>query len=418
MNVCFRNVWYPDYENKTLVRGTFYVEGQRITFKEPEHIDAMFADTLVTPGFFNAHSHVAMSLFRGVGDDVDLDRWLNEYIWPLEARLNDDYVYWSSMLACMELVRSGSTTFLDMYFWEKATLEAAEKVGIRPIFTPGIIERPGWEKALQRTEELRDLGALVGVGPHALYTVSMNILPDVVKFAKENDLFIHMHLMETASEEAYIHNVLGEEYLYRLEDIGFFEVPVVFAHGVHFSEKDLSFLGTKNVVVAHCPQSNMKLSSGLFRWDLARDSGVPVGIGTDGAASNNNLDYIEEMRTAVLLARGVSGKPDVLSPMDVLEAATSVPARRLGLELGEIRDGYLADLVVWDVEDLSMVPADDPQDWISHVVYSAGTQAVSDVFVQGRWVVRNKSFVGVNPSEVVEEVSKRRRAIRKEDLIR
>jgi len=418
MKVCFKNVWYPDYEKKNLVRGTFYVDGERITFSEPEHIDAMFADTLVTPGFFDAHSHVAMSLFRGVGDDVDLDRWLNEYIWPLEARLNDDYVYWASLLACMELVRSGATTFLDMYFWEKATLEAANEVGIRPIFTPGIIERPGWETALQRTEELRDLGALVGVGPHALYTVSMNILPDVVKFAKKNKLFLHMHLMETASEKAYIHNVLGEEYLRRLEEIGFFEVPVVFAHGVHLSEDDLSFLKDKNVVVAHCPQSNMKLSSGLFRWDLAKNNGVSVAIGTDGAASNNNLDFVEEMRTAVLLARGVSGKPDVLSPMEILEAATSVPARRLGLALGEVREGYLADLVVWDVEDLSMVPVDDPQDWLSHVVYSAGTQAVSDVFVQGRWVLRNKSFVGVNASEVVEQVSKRRRAIRKEDLIR
>jgi len=418
MKVCFKNVWYPDYEKKNLVRGTFYVDGERITFSEPEHIDAMFADTLVTPGFFDAHSHVAMSLFRGVGDDVDLDRWLNEYIWPLEARLNDDYVYWASLLACMELVRSGATTFLDMYFWEKATLEAANEVGIRPIFTPGIIERPGWETALQRTEELRDLGALVGVGPHALYTVSMNILPDVVKFAKKNKLFLHMHLMETASEKAYIHNVLGEEYLRRLEEIGFFEVPVVFAHGVHLSEDDLSFLKDKNVVVAHCPQSNMKLSSGLFRWDLAKNNGVSVAIGTDGAASNNNLDFVEEMRTAVLLARGVSGKPDVLSPMEILEAATSVPARRLGLALGEVREGYLADLVVWDVEDLSMVPVDDPQDWLSHVVYSAGTQAVSDVFVQGRWVLRSKSFVGVNVSEVVEQVSKRRRAIRKEDLIR
>jgi len=418
MKVCFKNVWYPDYEKKDLVRGTFYVDGERITFNEPEHIDAMFADTLVTPGFFDAHSHVAMSLFRGVGDDVDLDRWLNDYIWPLEARLNDDYVYWASLLACMELVRSGATTFLDMYFWEKATFEAANEVGVRPIFTPGIIERPGWETALQRTEELRDLGALVGVGPHALYTISMNILPDVVKFAKKNKLFLHMHLMETASEKAYIHNVLGEEYLRMLEEIGFFEVPVVFAHGVHLSEDDLSFLKDKNVVVAHCPQSNMKLSSGLFRWDLAKNNGVSVAIGTDGAASNNNLDFIEEMRTAVLLARGVSGKPDVLSPMEILEAATSVPARRLGLALGEIREGYLADLVAWDVEDLSMVPVDDPQDWLSHVVYSAGTQAVSDVFVQGRWVLRSKSFVGVNVSEVVEQVSKRRRAIRKEDLIR
>jgi 5-methylthioadenosine/S-adenosylhomocysteine deaminase len=418
MKVTFKDCWYPDFDNQLLRKGTFFIDGDKITFKEPVgENDALFTNALVTPGLFDAHSHVAMDLFRGIGDDVSLDEWLNDYIWPLEARLNDDYVYWSSLLACLELIRSGSTTFLDMYFWEKATLKAAKEVGIRPIFTPGVIERPGWESALERVEELKNLGALVGVGPHALYTVSMKIMPEVVEFAKKNNLFLHMHLMETASEEAFIHNTLGKDYLKRLEDIGFFDVPVVFAHGVHFSEEDFDFLGKKNVVVAHCPQSNMKLSSGLFRWDKANYNGVKVGIGTDGAASNNNLDFIEELRTGVLLARGVSGKPDLLSPLEALESATAVPAKVLGLPLGEIKEGYWADVVVWDESDISMVPVDKPEDWLSHIVYSSGSQAVKDVFVQGRWVLQNKSFVGINPLEVSDEVNKRRQSIRKEDIL-
>jgi 5-methylthioadenosine/S-adenosylhomocysteine deaminase len=419
MNVCFKECWYPDFDSNTLRRSTFYIHGDRITFDKPsEQLDAVFEDTLVTPGFFNAHSHVAMDLFRAVGDDVALDDWLNNYIWPLESRLNDDYVYWSSLLAGLELIRSGVTTFLDMYFWETATLNACNDLGIRPIFTPGIIERPGWEASLERVQQLRKLGAIVGVGPHALYTVSMKIMPEIVNFAREQNLFLHMHLMETSSEEAYIHNMIGTDYLKKLDDIGMFEVPVVFAHGVHFSDEDFRFLSSReNVLIAHCPQSNLKLSSGLFRWDKAKDFGVKVGIGTDGAASNNNLDYVEEMRTAVLLARGISGRPDLLSPIEVLKSAMALPGKVLGIPVGEIKEGNWADVVVWDIDDISMVPVDKPEDWISHVVYSAGHSAVKDVFVQGRWVLQDKHFPGVNLSEVVREVNKRRERIRKEDLL-
>lgn len=415
MRVAFESVWYPDYEERALKRGTFYIDGGAIKFTCEGPFDLVFRDTLVTPGFFNSHSHIAMTLFRGIGDDVVLEEWLQEHIWPLESRLDEEYVYWSSLLGSAEMLLSGTTSFVDMYFWEKATLEATQKTGIRPIFTPGIIERPGWESVLDRIEHLMGEGALVGIGPHALYTVSLKIMPEIVAYARDKNLFIHMHLMETEAERAFIHNNLGVDYLKKLDDIGFFEQPVILAHGVHLSDSDMAFLGSKNSVVAHCPQSNLKLSSGFFRWGDAKAHGLSVGIGTDGAASNNNLNFLEELRTAVLLARGISQKPDVISPLEALESATAVPARILGLPLGEIKENYWADLIVWNTTDISMVPYDEPVNLLSHVIYSAGTEAISDVFVEGRWVVHKGQVVGINRVEVVERVNELRRKIRKGD---
>ena len=351
----------------------------------------------LTPGFVNAHTHAAMTLLRGVGDDLPLMRWLTERIWPLEkALVSPEFVYDGGRLAAVEMLRSGTTCASDMYFYPDASARALRAVGMRAVAGIIAIEFPTsyaadaedyLRKGLAARDELRN-DPLVSftLAPHAPYTVSDATLQRIAMLADELDLPIHTHVHETDDEIRQSMAEHGCRPLARLDRLGLVSERLVAVHGVHLDDSELRLLAERGASIAHCPASNLKLGSGIAPVARAAAEGVNLALGTDGAASNNRMDMLSELRLAALLAKGASADASVLPAPAVLEAATLGGARALGLQdrIGSIEAGKAADLVAFDLAPPETQPL---YDVISHIVYSAGREQVSDVWVAGNRVV-------------------------------
>ena len=354
----------------------------------------------VTPGLVNCHTHAAMALLRGVGDDLPLMRWLKERIWPLEtALMSAEFVHDGTQLAALEMLRSGTTTCSDMYFYPEAAIRALRSFGMRAVAGIIAIEFPtayaaDAEDYLRKGLATRDAfrnDPLVSftLAPHAPYTVADQTLKRIAVLAEELDLPIHTHVHETDDEITESIARHGCRPLGRLDRLGIVSERLIAVHAVHLNEYEIALLAKRGASVAHCPASNLKLGSGLASIAKLAAAGVNIAIGTDGAASNNRVDMLAELRLAALLAKGVASDASAFSAPEALESATLGGACALGLErrIGSIEVGKEADLVAFD---LSAVETQPLYDVVSQIVYAAGREHVSDVWVAGNPVVRKR----------------------------
>jgi 5-methylthioadenosine/S-adenosylhomocysteine deaminase len=335
-----------------------------------------------------------MTLMRGLADDLPLMQWLNEHIWPAEARhVSEEFVYDGTLLACAELIRGGVTCMNDMYFFPEQSARAVVEAGMRAALGIICLEFPTAYAAdaqdyLRKGLAARDVWRhepLLSfcMAPHAPYTVSDRSFEQIATYAGELELPIHIHVHETADEIGQSLNQHGVRPLERLRRLGLLGPGLIAVHAVHLDPTEIDTLARHGAHVAHCPSSNLKLASGIAPVAAFAGAGVNIGLGTDGAASNNRLDLFEEMRLAALLAKGASGKPTAVPAADALAMATVNAARALGLEreIGSIEPGKAADLAAVNLGDLERSPCYHP---LSHLVYAAGREAVTDVWVRGR----------------------------------
>ena len=363
------------------------------------------------PGLVNAHTHAAMSLFRGIADDVPLQVWLEQYIWPREGRfVGPDFVYDGARLAAAEMLRGGVTCCNDMYFFPDASARAFLEIGLRAMLglpvldfpTPYAADPDGYlQRGLAVRDALKHEATLAfSLAPHAPYTVGDETWEKIVVYARQLDLPIQTHLAETAGEVEQSRDKHGLTPLRRLHDLGATGPGFIAIHGVHVSNDDIALLATQGCHVVHCPVSNMKLGAGIAPVAALLARGVNVALGTDGAASNNRLDVLGEMRIAALLAKVATGDPSALSAPQALCAATLSGARALGLdrEIGSLVAGKQADVIAVDLSALDAIPCYDP---ISHLVHAVGREAVTDVWVAGRRVVSGRALTTADEASIV-----------------
>jgi len=365
---------------------------------------------LLIPGLINAHTHAAMALFRGIADDVPLQAWLEQHIWPREAKfVAPDFVYDGTRLAAAEMLKGGVTCFNDMYFYPEAAARGSVDVGIRAMIglvvldfpTPYASDPDGYlQLGLAVRDELRHVPTLsFSLAPHAPYTVGDAAWERIVTYARQLDLPIQTHVSETMLEVAQSRERHGATPLARLHRLGVTGPGFIGIHAVHLSAADVDLLATHGGHVIHCPVSNMKLGSGIAPIVTLDARGINVGLGTDGAASNNRLDILGEMRMASLLAKVANNDPAVLCAQRALDMATLGGARALGLDarLGSLRQGKDADIVAVDLSGGDTLPCYDP---ISHLVHVAGRERVTDVWVRGERVVADRALTRVDEAEV------------------
>ena len=365
---------------------------------------------LLIPGLVNLHCHAAMALMRGLADDLPLMRWLQEHIWPAEAKhARDEFVHDGSLLAFAELLRGGTTCVNDMYFFPEATARAALRAGIRAALGMIAVEFPSAYATdaadyLQKGLATRD--AYLGepllsftLAPHAPYTVGDDMLRRMGVLAEELDIPIHTHVHETPGEIAESVSRHGVRPLERLRRLGVLGPHLIAVHSVHLEEHEIDVMAREGVCVAHCPSSNLKLASGIAPVAAMRARGMRVGIGTDGAASNNRLDMMTEMRTAALLAKVQSGDASAVGAFEALEMATLEGARALGLEgeIGSIEPGKRADLAAVELSSLDTLPSYHP---MSDLVYSAGREHVTHVWVDGEPRLEDNRLVGLDTADL------------------
>ncbi|MFV8570661.1 TRZ/ATZ family hydrolase [Marinobacter sp. SBS5] len=360
-------------------------------FRTRETID--LPNHVVLPGLINLHGHTAMSLFRGMADDLPLMTWLNEHIWPAEGQfVCEQFVVDGSRLAMAEMLRTGTTTFSDMYFFPEATAQAAHDTGMRAQVCFPLMDMPtmwgsGPDEYLAKGADLiaqwrGDAFIMPAIGPHAPYTVSDAPLTAAVALSEQTGAAIQMHLHETAFEVDEALKASGKRPIARMANLGVLGSNSQYVHMTQLNEADLELLGQAGGHIVHCPESNLKLASGLCPVQTLIDRGMNVTIGTDGAASNNDLDLFGELQTAAMLAKVVAEDATALSAHKALEMATLNGARALGRdqELGSLVAGKLADLIAVDLSDPFIQPVYDPA---SHLIYSNHGRAVSHSWIHG-----------------------------------
>ncbi|QRM20173.1 TRZ/ATZ family hydrolase [Dechloromonas sp. TW-R-39-2] len=360
------------------------------------------AEHILIPGLINLHTHAAMSLMRGLADDLPLMEWLQEHIWPAEvAHMSAQFVYDGTRLACAEMLKGGITCFSDMYFYPEAAATAVAEFGMRAMLGITTLEFPTpyasdaddyINKGLAARENWLD-HPLIGfcLAPHAPYTVSDLTFERILTLSAQLNLPIHCHVHETRQELADSLKLHGQTPLQRLQKLGLTGPSFIGVHAVHNNEADLAILADSGSSIAHCPTSNLKLASGIAPVARMRQLGINVGLGTDGAASNNRLDLFGEMRLASLLAKGTTGDASALPANEVLRMATLNGASALGLshETGSITIGKAADLCAVELGNLETQPCFDP---LSHLVHVAGRENVSHVWVAGKCCVDHKTL--------------------------
>src|SRR5579871_5194202 len=363
---------------------------------------------VVMPGLVNAHTHVPMTLMRGLADDLRLDVWLMGYMMPVEREfVNPDFVRLGTQLGCAEMIRSGITCFADMYYFEEAIAAATADAGLRALCTQTVLRFPtpdatSYEDSLARArdfiERWRGHELIVpGPAPHAPYTCNAEILRACAELAVEFDVPLHTHLAETALEVDESRRTHGMPVVPWVKKQRLLDAKVLAAHCVHVDEGEMRALKNANAGVAHNPTSNLKLGAGIAPVTRMRELGLDVGIGTDGPASNNDLDMFEEMRLAALLAKGTTGDPTALPARDALAMATSIGARAVHLDhlTGSLEPGKRADLIVVDLDRLHNVPAfeRDPNGVYAQIVYASKSTDVTDVMCNGRWLMRDRALL-------------------------
>lgn len=372
----------------------FSAIGSDIRAPGAEEIDG--SGFAILPPFYNAHTHAAMVVLRGAADDLNLFDWLSDHIWPAETKLTGDDIYAANLHAIREMILSGTVFFNDMYWHPETAIRAADEMGVRAcigsVFLDGI--QNAQEDQVRNFERLRDTPRShrieVGLAPHAVYTVSAEKLKLCGDLARRHGARVHIHASETIKEVEDCLREHGVTPIRHLENCGILETDAVLAHCIHLTDADREILVRRKVTIAHCPRSNMKLASGLFSWKAAVESGCRIALGTDGAASSNNLDLGEEVKFAALSAKIQAQDPTVGSAKEVFRAATRFGAEMFGIDAGEIAVGKLADCILVNLDNIRLKSG---HSLISDMVYSADSECIDTVICDGRLLLRNRRFV-------------------------
>ncbi|ASJ08174.1 N-ethylammeline chlorohydrolase [Thermococcus siculi] len=418
MSILIKNGRVIYGENFEVVEADVLIEGNRIVRVAKGISEA--ADTVidaggrvVSPAFVNLHTHSPMGLFRGLADDLPLMDWLQNHIWPREAKLTREYTKVGAYLGALEMIKTGTGTFLDMYFFMDGVAEVTLESGLRGYLSYGMIDLGDPEKtekeikeALRTMEFIEKLGSdrvHFVFGPHAPYTCSIALLKEVRRLADEHNKLITIHVSETMAEIGQITERYGKSPVVLLDDIGFLGNDVIIAHGVWLDSRDTQILAREGVTVAHNPGSNMKLASGVMPIQRLLNAGVNVGLGTDGAASNNNLDMLEEMKLAALLHKVHNLDPTVADAKTVFRMATLNGARALRLKAGVIKEGYLADIAVINFNQPHLRPINNV---ISHLVYSANGNDVETTIVDGKILMLDREVLTLDEERIIDEAEK------------
>ncbi|MDT8364737.1 MAG: TRZ/ATZ family hydrolase [Nitrosomonas sp.] len=367
----------------------------------------------VMPGLINLHTHAAMTLMRGMADDLPLMTWLKNHIWPAESRHVDiRFVREGTLLACAEMIKGGITCFNDMYFFPQAAADAALECGIRAGIGLVVIDMPSVyadnvDGYINQGLTIRDHFShqpllTFCLAPHAPYSVNDQTLARIMVLAEQLQLPVHMHLHETADEIKNSLTENGMRPLMRLHQLGLVSPNLIAAHMIHLTDAEIELFGVHGGHIAHCPTSNLKLASGIAPLQRLLEQGINVGIGTDGAASNNRLDMFAEMRLAALLAKGYSQNAEAVPARQALRMATLNGARAMGLDhiTGSLVCGKAADITAINFSSSSLAPCFDP---ISHIVYVGGREQVSHVWVNGRLLLNDGELVTLNEAAIVNQ---------------
>jgi 5-methylthioadenosine/S-adenosylhomocysteine deaminase len=371
----------------------------KIDFDADEILDGK--NKAILPSFFNGHTHLAMTLFRSLADDMALKPWLEEKIWPLEAKLTEEDVYWGTKLACLELIRSGTTMVIDMYHHFNGTARAVDEMGLRGIIAPVQFDffndklkdklKSDVVSLFEDSKKYSDR-ITFGLGPHAIYTVSEESLIWLKVFADEHNLTLNIHLSETEEEFKNSLTLYGLTPTGYLDKIGFLGPNVTVSHCIYLTDEDIEILAKRNVKVMHIPISNLKLASGEdFRFHDLQKAGVIIGLGTDGASSSNNLDILDVVKMVSLKQKMRTSNPSFLPARESLSLVTDTTEVVIGMKIGKIEEGYLADLCLVNLRIPEMMPN---HNFVSNLVYSANGLAVDTLICDGKILMKNRIIPG------------------------
>lgn len=365
---------------------------------------------VAVPGFVNMHTHAAMSLMRGVGEDIVFSDWINR-IWDVEAKIDSEFVYWATKVACIEMLKTGTTAFNDHYWYPLAGHRAAIEMGMRPAVSYVVCDRNDPEEAEREKEELQKVYEQSQEWPghstfaaafHAIYSVTEEMIVWVAEFARKHGLKLHFHLSETEPEVENSMKRHGLSPVQYLDRLGVLDENAIAAHTLWLSDEDIEILGKRKVNCVHNINSNLKLASGYkFRYSELRDAGANVCIGTDGCASSNNLDMLEAMKTSAIVQKAWRGDPSAMPLDELMQMATSNGAKALGLDAGRIAEGALADILIVDVDNPFFL---SPGSFLANFIYSAHSDCIESVICNGRFVMRNRVISG--EKEILEQTRK------------
>lgn len=421
--ICARTILLMDAADTCLKEAAIAVDGSVIVdiAKKDELLSRYTANNIIDrgnmlamPGLLNTHTHAAMTCFRGIADDMELMDWLNNYIFPAEAQnLTPRLVYDGSVLACAEMIKSGTTTFCDMYIFEQETARAASEAGMRCLVGEGLFDFPspnckspaeGLAYTRMLAERWRD-DPLVGiiVEPHALYTCSSPVIIEAKAIADEYDLLMGIHLLENRAEREQLEEKLGKSPVTFLQEIGCLDKNLLAFHCVCLSPEEIDLFAEHGCKVSHNPASNMKLASGIAPVPDMQKAGITVGLGTDGAASNNTLDMIREMNTAAKLHKVARLDPTLMDARTVLRMATIEGAKALGMEdvTGSLEVGKKADIILLDLDKPHLTPLYSEY---SHLAYAAGGADVDTVVINGKVVMENRRLLTIDEQAAMQNV--------------
>jgi 5-methylthioadenosine/S-adenosylhomocysteine deaminase len=424
-------VFTVDADDRLLLPGAVEMDGGVITWvgdpwQEPPAPGTQVRELggLVMPGLVNCHGHSPMTLVRSAGDGLPLERWLSESVWPREARLSDDDVYWGMTLGAAELLENGVTTTCEQYRHPAPVVDALVDAGIRAVYTPGIFDVPGadgtndtWEvlldEACQFFDEMngREGRVHLGFGPHAVYTVPPEGLALIARESQRRQALLQIHLSETEAEGKLVVERHGMSAPALLASVGAFDGRVLAAHAVWLDHADLALLSRHDVAVAHCPGSNGKLGAGVAPLRELLTRGVRVGLGTDGPASNDDLHLWDEMRLAAVLARATASDPAAVSSAQALRLATRGGAEALGLPTGALEAGRPADVVRLRTDDARFVPSVSDRELLGHLVWAGAGYLVTDVWVAGERVLESGRCTRIDAERARAEVGQRARRL-------
>ena len=388
-----------------------YIEHNNFTAIKPKL--SVSADTVIDgscfailPAFYNMHTHSAMTLMRGYADDLELHTWLEDHIWPLESNLVEDHVYHGTRLAALEMIKSGTVFFNDMYFFPYGTAKAADEMGMRADIAPVLVDGMDASRsdemiayAQETIDHSDDYSSRVrfAVSPHAIYTVSADTLIKSAELARKENLPYQIHISESETEVKNSLKQFGLRPVQYLESLGILSPNVTAVHCVHLDDTDRKILKNRGVTIAHCPASNMKLSSGHFDYVSAKKAGLNIVVATDGACSNNNLSMLDEMKIATLRAKVNSGDPTIAPAQEIFDMATVKAAEAAGLNAGKIEVGMLADCMLVNLNHPTLVPSGH---LISDMVYSANPECIDTVICDGNILMQDRKVK--NEEEIIK----------------
>ena len=409
MSILIKNVFIDFHRKDILIRdGLISSIEDEISFEADYVVNG--SGKAVVPSFVNAHTHSAMTLFRGYADDMHLHDWLENKIWPMEANLTEEDVYWGTRLACIEMIKSGTTHFNDMYWHYNGTARAVMDSGLYAHLSSAFIDlgdditsnkQIAEQIEIFRQKETYNPNVTFSLGVHSLYTVSESGLLWARDFANEHSLKIHMHLSETKKEVVEWVNSTGLRPVEYLDGKNILGPHLIAAHVNWVTDEEIQLLADHDVGVVHCPTSNMKLASGVFPFQRIKDAGIRIGLATDGAASNNNVDMLDEMKIAALLQKSVTGDPTKLSADEVFYMGTEGSASLLDLNMGRIGVGKSADMILVDLRNIHLIPN---HHLIANLVYSAHSGCIDTTIARGKILMEDGVVEG--EEEVIEQFSR------------